>query len=204
MIAAIIGLQMGAFGVVMETVLSDISALPFTSFLAIMQPIHLAIGLVEGVVTASVISFVYTAKPEILLNAVAHRPIGTHPFRTIIFGFLLVSLLTGGVLSRFASERPDGLEWAITKVTGKEELKGRELAGQSMLASIQEKLAILPDYSFKKAPETKPAGKKAEDSKIGTSVSGLVGGTLTLGMAFIIGFILKRRSRTIGNAAKTC
>ncbi|MBI5657902.1 MAG: energy-coupling factor ABC transporter permease, partial [Geobacter sp.] len=67
--AAVIGLQLGAFGVVLETVVSGISALPFSTFVMLMQPIHLAIGIVEGLVTASVVSFVFKDRPEILASA---------------------------------------------------------------------------------------------------------------------------------------
>jgi len=209
MAAAIIALQMGAFGVVVETVLSGISSLPFSSFVVIMQPIHLAIGIVEGLVTAAVISFVYNAKPEILQSAMKTRPIGAHPIRNIVLGFLAVTLLTGGAVSWFASEQPDGLEWSITKTTGQRELKGSEQGIHGSLAFLQDKLSFLPDYSFRKAAETKPAempasltasqeqkleAKKTEGSRLGTSVSGIVGGTLTLGLSLLIGFMLKRRN----------
>ena len=40
-IAAVIGLQMGAFSVVLETTASGISALPFAQFVELMLPIHL-------------------------------------------------------------------------------------------------------------------------------------------------------------------
>ncbi|HIJ86835.1 MAG TPA: cobalamin biosynthesis protein CbiM [Desulfuromonadales bacterium] len=208
-IAAIVGLQLGAFGVVVETVASGISSLPFATFVAIMQPVHLAIGIVEGVVTASVISFVYTARPEILQSAMEARPVGVLPIRKVVFGFLAVAVITGGCFSWFASERPDGLEWSITKVTGQEELKGENQGLHGSLAALQKSLAFLPDYSFKKAEETKlaekaaesaaereqnAAEKKPEGSKLGTSVSGLVGGTITLALCFLIGFILKRRA----------
>ena len=46
-IAAVIGLQMGAFSVVLETTASGISALPFAQFVELMLPIHLAIGLIS-------------------------------------------------------------------------------------------------------------------------------------------------------------
>ena len=59
-------LQLGAFSVVLETSLSGIVELPFGAFLALMQPIHLAIGLVEGAVTAAVLLFVYDARPALL------------------------------------------------------------------------------------------------------------------------------------------
>ena len=41
-----------------ETSLSGITELPFGAFCALMQPIHLAIGLVEGLITAAVLCFV--------------------------------------------------------------------------------------------------------------------------------------------------
>jgi cobalt/nickel transport system permease protein len=206
MVAAVIGLQLGAFGVVAETVLSGISSLPFPAFVVIMQPIHLAIGIVEGLVTASVTSFIYNAKPEIMQSAMEARPLAAHPIRTIVLTFLAVTLLTGGVLSWFASKHPDGLEWSITKVTGQKELKSPEHGVHGTLANLQEKLSFLPDYSFRKQVESpasvpamqdqKPEEKKPEGSKLGTSVSGIVGGSLTLGLSFLIGFILKRRNRT--------
>ena len=66
LVAAIVGLQLGAFGVVLETTLSGVSQLPFATFALLMQPIHLAIGIVEGVVTAAVVTFVWQARPEVL------------------------------------------------------------------------------------------------------------------------------------------
>lgn len=203
MIAAVIGLQLGAFGVVVETVSSGISSLPFTTFLAIMQPIHLAIGIVEGMVTASVVSFVYNARPEILQSAMGARPTVTHPIRGIAICFLIVTALTGGVLSWFASEHPDGLEWSITKITGQKEPEGSKQGVHRTLAALQDKLSFLPDYSFKKTPETAPPSpvgsdqnskeNKTDGGKLATTASGIAGGFLTLALCFLIGYVLKRR-----------
>lgn len=63
-VGCIAGLQLGAFSVTVETLLSGITELPFAVFLGMMQPIHLAIGLVEGLITAAVLVFVYEARPE--------------------------------------------------------------------------------------------------------------------------------------------
>lgn len=210
MAAAIVALQLGAFGVVLETVLSAVSALPFTTFLAIMQPIHLAIGVVEGLITASVISFVRKARPEILQSERVTRPIGARPIRNAVLGFLTVTLLTGGVFSWFASEQPDGLEWSIAKVSGQNELMGSERGVHGLLASFQEKLSFLPGYSFRETNESrliekpdstmtstgqKTVVKTTKNNRLGTSVSGISGGVLTLTLALSIGFILKRRNR---------
>ena len=70
-ISAVLGLQLGAFGVVLETTASGITALPFSTFVLLMQPIHLAIGIVEGVITAAVFVYVNNSRPEILRSAIA-------------------------------------------------------------------------------------------------------------------------------------
>jgi len=62
-LSSVIGLQFGAFSVVLQTLLSNRTELPFTSFLMLMQPIHLAIGLIEGIITATIVTFVWKARP---------------------------------------------------------------------------------------------------------------------------------------------
>lgn len=214
MVGAVIGLQLGAFAVVLETVASGISSLPFSTFVTLMQPIHLGIGIVEGLVTAAVVSFVYRARPEILQSALEMKPLGNLSTRPIIIGFAAVTVITGGTISWFASEHPDGLEWSIEKVTGKGEIEGEKVGVHAVLASLQKKIAFLPDYSLKKPEpakkeEVKPAEgavlhkeaeakedpKKEEGDKLGTSLSGIVGGFMTLVLAFLIGLVLKKRAQ---------
>jgi len=210
MAAAVLGLQMGAFGVVLETLFSGISELPFSTFVLLMQPIHLAIGIVEGLVTAAVVTFVWKARPEILEMAATNRPMGHLSLKNVIAGLLIFAAVTGGALSWFASANPDGLEWAMFRVSGREELEAPEKGLHSMLGTLQEKIAFLPDYSFKepekkeehaKSGEGEPAAKQGEGEEekwpavsAGTSVSGLVGGALVLVIAAFIGFALKKRS----------
>ncbi len=198
LIAAIISLQLGAFSVILETVFSRISELPFRAFVLLMQPIHLAIGIVEGLVTAAVVAFVWKARPEILSAAKNSATINQVNTKKVILGLAAAAAIIGGVLSWFASSSPDGLEWAMFKTSGKEELESHETIHAS-LAGIQKKMAFLPDYGFKKSelageikPETETkAPWPAIDS--GTSVSGIVGGALTLLIAVLIGLGLKRR-----------
>ena len=196
---AVVGLQLGAFAVVLETVASGISSLPFSTFLALMQPIHLAIGIVEGLVTAAVVSFVYAARPEILQNTLASRPLGRTPVRNILLTLLAAALLTGGVFSWYASEKPDGLEWSIEKVTGAPEVNGTENSLHHLLAAFQERTAFLPDYSFKSQAEAEdqPAASADSSVRLGTSVSGGVGALLSLILAAFIGIVLKRRNQSV-------
>jgi cobalt/nickel transport system permease protein len=200
---AVVGLQLGAFGVVMETVLSGISELPFSTFVLLMQPIHLGIGIVEGLVTAAVISFVWKARPEVLEQAAMHQPIGQVSLGKVLAGLGIAAVITGGMLSWFASTNPDGLEWSMFKVSGKEELEGTSGLHHT-LGALQKTTAFLPDYSFKK-PEHEGAAADGAAKKdaapawpapdAGTSTSGIVGGALTLLVAGTIGFLLKRRHK---------
>ncbi|PKN66228.1 MAG: cobalamin biosynthesis protein CbiM, partial [Deltaproteobacteria bacterium HGW-Deltaproteobacteria-10] len=191
-LGALIALQLGAFSVVLETLLSGKSELPFGTFVLFMQPIHLAIGLVEGFVTAGIISYVQNARPEFLENNDTSRPQASDiPVKNILIAFVIITGITGGTLSWFASTQPDGLEWSIEKITGKGELALQEKGIASVLQGIQEKTAFLPDYNFQPtspaaARDEKPASWPAVAA--GTSVAGLLGSTIVLGLVLLIGF----------------
>ena len=196
-IAGIVGLQLGAFCVVLETLFSGISELPFGTFLLLMQPIHLAIGLVEGLVTAAVVVFVWKARPGILSAAGRSAPIGEISISKVLIGLLAATVVIGGALSWFASSRPDGLEWSMFKTAGTEALERPEPGTHTFLAGIQNKTAFLPDYGFKTG-ETEPQADEHPSWPAvnpGTSVSGLVGGALTLLLSILIGLALKRRRK---------
>ena len=51
-----------------------VSDLSFESFALLMLPIHLAIGLVEGLVTAVVVRFVGEVRPDVLAPARQEAP----------------------------------------------------------------------------------------------------------------------------------
>ena len=200
-IASILGcvvtLQLGAFSVVLETSLSGITELPFGAFVALMQPIHLAIGLVEGIVTAAVLVFVFSSRPELLRDVTLSDEGVTNrrSLKTTLIILAVVVALVGGGLSLFASSNPDGLEWALfgNAEEGYSENMGLdedEFGVQSKAAdtagSIQETTSFLPDYAF-----------SGSDSAAGTSVSGIVGSALValvaVALCFVCGFFRKRR-----------
>jgi cobalt/nickel transport system permease protein len=212
LVASILGLQMGAFCVVLETLFSGISELPFGTFLLLMQPIHLAIGIVEGLVTAAVVTFVWKARPEILELATSPNNTERINLKNVIAGLLVVAAITGGALSWFASANPDGLEWAMFHVSGREALKTPEKGIHSTLGTLQEKTAFLPDYGFKPTEEKEESAKSGEGKtsagsgksgeekwpnvSFGTTVSGLIGGVLVLAIAALIGFALKKKNES--------
>lgn len=206
-LAAVIGLQLGAFGVVLETLFSGKTELPFSTFVLLMQPIHLAIGLVEGLVTAAVVGFVWKARPEIIEKASMGEALGGISMKKVLSGLAVTALFTGAVLSWFASSHPDGLEWAMFKTAGVEELEVNE-GVHGALGDVQQKVAFLPDYSFRASgSREEPGSAQGEETawpavSTGTSASGVIGGLMTLVLAGIIGIsisIAKRR----GNAGTT-
>lgn len=194
-LAAIVGLQLGAFSVVLETVYSGISELPFGTFVLLMQPIHLAIGIVEGVATTAVILFVWKERPEIIRKAALSQPLGSLRIKPILVSLLLITLVTAGGLSWFASADPDGLEWSIAKASGQEELREPEAGIYGILSNIQKKIAVFPDYNFKaeESTATSVVTAKSGESTVnrGTSIAGLVGAMMTLLLAGIIGKSLR-------------
>ena len=194
-LGCVVTLQLGAFSVVVETSLSGITELPFGAFMALMQPIHLAIGLIEGLITSAVLLFVYESRPELLMDVVPAEGAGAkRSLKATIAVLAVVALVVGGGLSLLASSNPDGLEWALfgnsdagysENMGLDEEDFGVSSAAADTAAGIQEKTSFLPDYAFPNS-----------ESAAGTTVSGIVGSAMVAGMALLIcvagGFFRKK------------
>ena len=196
-IGCIVTLQLGAFSVVLETSISGITELPFGAFVALMQPIHLAIGLVEGLITAAVLVFVFESRPELLreLDAEGQALPAKRSLKAIVAILAVVALLVGGGLSLLASSNPDGLEWALfgnaeegyaENMGLDEENFGVSSSVADTAGAIQEKTSFLPDYAF-----------ADNDTPVGTTVSGVVGSAMVAGVALLIclagGFFRKKK-----------
>lgn len=200
-ITAIIGcmltLQMGAFSVVLETTISGITDLPFGAFVALMQPIHLAIGLIEGLITAAVFLFIYEARPGLMrcVGSAGETKGKLSVKTTVIVLAIVVGIFAGGI-SLAASSNPDGLEWSLfgneeagysANMGLDEEDYGVSSDAADTAGAIQEKTAFLPDYAF----------SNDEENPAGTSVSGLLGAAIVAAASVLIcligGFFRKNR-----------
>lgn len=200
-LASILGctltLQLGAFSVVLETSASGITELPFRAFVGIMQPIHLAIGLVEGLITTAVLLFVYETRPEMImeLNTGKAKEKNRCKLKTTVTVLAVVVVIVGGGLSLFASQNPDGLEWSMfgnseagysANMNLDEDDYGISSQAANVAGSIQEKTAFLPDYAFSES-----------ESSSGTSVSGLAGSAIVAAAAVLVcvagGFFRKKK-----------
>ena len=197
-LGCIVTLQLGAFSVVLETTASGVTELPFGTFAGIMQPIHLAIGLVEGLITSAVLVFVYEARPELLMDVdTGDSTVQSKCSLKTTLGILaIVVAVVGGGFSLVASSNPDGLEWSMfgnaesgysENMGLDEENYGVSSGAADIAGSIQEKTAFLPDYAFANS-----------DSAAGTTVSGLVGSAIVAGTAVLIctagGFFRRKKA----------
>lgn len=169
-LSCVAALQLGAFCVVLETLCSGVSELGFGAFLLAMQPIHLAIGLVEGILTGWVIALLKDARPE-LFDGLKRGKFCPNKRQSVLAISIAAFIIAAG-LSQVASEKPDGLEWSIAK-TSASAPEAPDTRAHSASAKIQEKTAVLPDYSLANS-----------ESAAGTSLSGVAGGFMCVALIF--------------------
>ena len=101
--------------------------------------------------------------------------------KTVIIVLAALAFFCGAILSSFASEYPDGLEWSILKVTGSEELSASG-AIHDKSAELQERSALMPDYSIGGG---------------GTAAAGVIGTAVTFAVtAAICALICGRKKKT--------
>jgi cobalt/nickel transport system permease protein len=191
--AGILGLELGALGVVLETTASRQVGLPFEAFLAAMLPLHLAIGLVEGLVTAAVVQALWRARPDLADGSLLH-PAGPSLLRAAL-GVALCAAVIAGLVSRYASTSPDGLEGSLAQVLGKPEVAPPDTRVHAVLARAQSATAVFPEY-----------GESSGEAKATVSKAGIAGAGATLLLAFGAGLGLRalRRRTAPGEPARSC
>ena len=138
-----------------------------------MAAVHMLIGIGEGMVTALVLSLVWTARPDLLSDfalapsiAPARRPLAP----LLAYG-LLISLGLALFISPFASSSPDGLD-KTAQTLGFEEHAAAILP------------APLPDYEF----------NFLGLSAISTSIAGLIGTLIVFALAWALARALVRKA----------
>ncbi|WP_127836762.1 energy-coupling factor ABC transporter permease [Clostridium prolinivorans] len=189
-ISSIVALQLGAFSVVLETFFSRITELDFYTFILLMQPIHFVIGIIEGIITGAAVVFVWKARPELIENKNSNNASNKFSMKKLIIIISVSFVVIGGIFSQFASSKPDGLEWSIIKVIKNAEIETKSNFTKNLL-KIQNKISFLPDYNFKNSEKVQENNKKDISTWLsansGTSISGIIGGFITLGFIIIVG-----------------
>lgn len=167
---SITALAMGALAVTIETELSGITALPYGRFLSFMLPIHLLIGVGEGLATAAVIASLRRYRPDLLFDSTEPT---ARPRTQFIAITVVAALLVASVAGTVASSRPDGLEWSIERTTAGVEIAESQSPLHLRAARIQRTTALLPDYE--------------------ASMAGLVGVGATLAVGYGLSLLIRRR-----------
>ena len=167
---SITALAMGALAVTIETELSGITALPYGRFLSFMLPIHLLIGVGEGLATAAVIATLRRYRPDLLFDSTEPT---ARPRTQFIAITVVAALLVASVAGTVASSRPDGLEWSIERTTAGVEIAESQSPLHHRAARIQRTTALLPDYE--------------------ASMAGLVGVGATLVVGYGLSLLIRRR-----------
>ncbi len=186
LVASIVGLQLGALGVILETSLSGISELGTMAFVGKMLPIHLAIGAVEGVIIAITLLFAFKLTPQ-MSNCTLKTNVKTSRYSVAIWATIIFIAAAG--LSQLASSCPDGLEWSIGEsLNSVSQNSNMEL--HTMAENIQTKLAVMPDYSFEVGSDM--------INQFSTSIAGVLGAGMTFLLVVMIGKLSMGKSKVIG------
>lgn len=182
-LACVVGLELGAVMVSIETLASGITAIPTGKFLLLMTSIHLAIGVVEGLATGAVIVFIAKSRPALLSDRECGE--GRRSIKTPVIAFAVAAAIVAGALSFMASSDPDGLEWSIARVTGGAELSDGHTALAAGSRAIQSATSVMPDYE--------------------NSFSGIVGVVMVLVLVWSVSSLLvrKRHPVTVASSHKT-
>lgn len=211
-VAVIVSLELGALGVVLQTLLSGRTDLPFGRFAALMMGIHLPIAIVEGVVTAAIVKFVAALRPSLVepTAPVARRSPASEGLAPVLLSLAALAILTGCVIAWFASPRPDGLEWSLERTVESGAIA--ETSPVPLLERIREKTALMPDYDFPSGGEgsQRVVSDQGDGSahetwpavSAGTSLAGLIGSALTFAVVCLVTAILllfRPRARSGGD-----
>lgn len=194
MVSALITILAAAILVPVQTALSGVLTLPFRTFAWTMLSVHLVIGLMEGIITVAVLTYVRQIRPDILNQT--HQPCHTNRGRWLVGTLAVGTVLLCVVASLYSSDRPDGLEWSYSE---RPDQPGFESAAQphvqaKTVETFQSQYTILPDYAKRPAPIGQINTDNAAASAGWTSFAGVVGSLLTMAVVWGIALCLRRKT----------
>jgi cobalt/nickel transport system permease protein len=167
--ACIFAAEAGSLLVVLEASVSKVLLVPAATFLATMAGVHLLVGIMEGLMTAAVLSYLAAVRPDLIEGMTGH---GLFSRKTAIISLAAITIITAAGFSLLASSKPDGLEWSYLERPDQSEFKPLVMNEDVRIQAADEihrKIALMPDYSARGASEEHPI------SAGWTSLAGILG-----------------------------
>lgn len=202
MAATLITVEAGAVLIPLQAQLSGVLAVPLSTFLLTMLAVHLLVGLLEGLLTISVLHSLQRLRPDLGVMALPGSQ-GLSPKATLAT-LALLALLLGGVFSLWASDLPDGLEWTYAQrpdQPGFESMTGRPHPSAQRVDELQARVAPLPDYTRRGSPLGQQNLEPTGTSGAWTSFAGVTGSLLTMGIIWLVSAIIRKKH---GKAVQAC
>ncbi|MBF2065549.1 MAG: energy-coupling factor ABC transporter permease [Calothrix sp. C42_A2020_038] len=134
---------------------------PANIVLPSMAGIHILIGVGEGLITGGVLTYLITARPDLLAGE-------EREFKGWLVPIVSI-LIVAGILSLFASTFPDGLDWVAEQI-------GFDKLADNVRVAVPTPFA---DYQVEGL------------DKLGTSIAGILGSIVCFALAFGLARVMK-------------
>jgi cobalt/nickel transport system permease protein len=188
MLACVVALEAGAILVPVEASLSGVLAVPFSTFLITMVGVHFLVGLVEGLITVTVLVYLQQVRPDLIVDSLPGKIRLSK--KTVLATLVVFTLIAAAGLSLLASQMPDGLEWSYLERPDQPDFKPIVSNDNSTVAAVDElqtQYTPLPDYSVH--------GSTAAGW---TSFAGVVGSVLTMIVIWLAVLLLRKKRPKTG------
>jgi cobalt/nickel transport system permease protein len=185
-LACIVAAQAGSTLVVMQSAISGVLLIPAGAFWMTMTGVHLLVGIMEGVITMTILSYLTVVRPDLMEGLDGQA--GLLGRRGAILSLAVITLITAGGFSLLASGSPDGLEWSYAERPDQPDFKPAVENSDQRIASadqLHSKIAVMPDYSAPGTSQEHPAPAGW------TSLAGIVGSAVCMVVIWLLAKILR-------------
>jgi len=199
LLACIGAMEAGAALVPVEAALSRVLVVPFSTFLVTMLGVHLLVGIFEGLITVAVLCYLRQLRPDLVHVDLAGK--ARISKKATVVTLLVLALLTGAVLSLFASDLPDALEWSYASRPDQLDFKPIINNGDPRIEAVdkfQSRYSLMPDYSLRKARLGSTEPQDIETSAGWTSFAAVVGSVLTMAFIWLAARLISKKPTPAG------
>jgi len=196
MLACTLSVEAGACLVPIETSLSGVLMVPFSTFLITMLGVHLLVGLVEGLVTVAVLGYLQQVRPDIVLDSLPGKVRLSR--KAVLVTLLIFTVVISAGLSLLACGLPDGLEWSYAERPDQPNFEPAVENKDPRIVAVddfQSKYSPLPDYSVRTSKLGEAPKQGAETSAGWTSFAGVAGAALTMAVVWLAARILRKKEK---------